>query len=236
MFGNAIATHRGKSPLTDMQSHPSPGNALPFQIIEKILSEVQARGRRRNGPRDSSKDRLVALPIRPGIFRAITLDIRRQRRTPAARESGLQIPGGTKAETKHPSSQTLSRNQLQLPPFHAEILIRTNLSRRSHVTTAFFTIPLEDERLDLPTGRALPEKPHREDPSVIEDKQVSWPQKLPQIAHSLMQAFTSLPLVHQHPRRIPRFGGLIGDQFWRQIESEIGKVEGACHTKLHTSR
>jgi hypothetical protein len=93
-------------------------------------------------------------------------------------------------------------------------------------------VTLEDERFDLPAGRAFPEEPHWKDPCVVEDKQIAWLQELAQVSHSPMQTSSSLTLVHKHSRRIPRFSWLIGDQSRREIELEIGKAQGSCHTKL----
>ncbi len=83
-----------------------------------------------------------------------------------------------------------------------------------------------DQAFDAPAAGFAPEQTRRNDPGVIENHQVTGLEETGQIGENTVVERTGIPVQVQQPAGRAFGERFLGDQFRRQIESEITAVHG----------
>src|SRR5262245_4017126 len=176
------------------------GNVL--EEAEQLGSEVQSGGGRGGRAELAGIHGLVALRVVEGL-----VDVGRKRR----------LARGLALELEQPAAVCQRLDE----PHGAELLPLPQASRRADEAFPDAVRPqsLDEQHLDRAAGRPTEAKPRRDDPRVVDHRQLA-PEDVRQVAKRPMLDSTALAPIHEEPRRIPRLDRMLRHEPLRKVVIE----------------
>ncbi len=232
MLGQLLGLHRQKGARAHTQGDEMQAHALRLERRHQFRREVQSRGRRRDRALFAGIDGLVVGPVAL-VLAPFGGDIGWQWHLAAFGDGEVQVRprqvegkgdltalalglhGGVQPAQQAGAILDVTEAH---PVTNPEPFARLHEGRPPVGRLALMQRGLDGDHGPVPLAHAV--QPRRDHLGVVEHQGVARTQEIGQIADSAVLKHPVRP-DHQHPRRIPRFGGTQGDAVVRQIEIKV---------------
>ena len=204
-----------------VQRQRTEDDPIVLQAAEQRFAEVQAGGRRGDGPGPAGVDRLIMLAV--GLVHLALADVGRQGDTPNTPQQGegLLVALGTHNPTAIGLLDAQAELNVVLPLGigKSNRLVGHELSPRlAEDTPKAASSHLQEEALPVATrALATAQQPGGHHARVVQHKAIPGPKDLGQIANVVMRQRLLAAIDDQQAGIDPRGGRLLGDQVPRQF-------------------
>ena len=223
MVFEPLRAHGLERACADMQGDITGIDAAFTQHLQQCLVEMQTRGRRRNRTGLARIDRLIALVV-GGLRSAI--DIGWQRHAPDPQQQFLQRLDGfeTQPEEFAVTAEHTDFGAVVQEDARTHLRFLANPELRARLVRAGHAL---DQDLDRATTFLVPEQSRRQHAGIVEDEQVAGAQQRRQIGEAAILETPRSRIDDQQPARRALGQRALRNHFGRQIEMEVGLVQGA---------